>query len=147
MSQVALALVLLSSAGLLVRSIRNLHRVQPGFDASGVITMSLSLPDAAYREPDRASRFYAQIAAKVQALPGVTAVGFGGALPLELGDWCTSAVVDVPGPSGERSDCVQMMQVSPGYFEALRIPLRGHAPDWSQTDSRTSRRRGQRRVR
>jgi predicted permease len=137
-SQVALALVLLSSAGLLVRSIRNLRGVQPGFDPTGVITMSLSLPNAAYREPDRASRFYEQVAAKVRALPGVTAVGFGGELPLELGDWCTSAVVDAPGPSGERSDCVQMMQVSPGYFEALRIPLRGRAPDWSQTDSRTA---------
>ena len=132
--QMALALVLLAAAGLLVRSLANLRRVQPGFDATGVMTMSLSLPDARYRDYDRASAFYEQVAARVRSLPGVTAVGFGGQLPLELGDWCTGAVIDVPGPSGERGDCVQMMQVTPGYFEALRIPLRGHAPDWTDTD-------------
>ena len=89
----------------------------------------------AYRSYQRASNFYEQVASRIRGLPGVTAVGFGGELPLELGDWCTSAVIDVPGPSGERSDCVQMMQVTPGYFEALRIPLRGRAPNWSETNN------------
>lgn len=133
-SQMALALVLLAAAGLLVRSLRNLRNVQPGFDATGVLTMSLALPNAEYRSYQRASNFYEQVASRVRSIPGVMAAGFGGALPLELGDWCTSAVIDVPGPSGERSDCVQMMQVTPGYFEALRIPLRGHAPEWSETN-------------
>ena len=134
-SQMSLALVLLAAAGLLVRSLRNLRNVQPGFDATGVLTMSLSLPNAQYGSYQRASNFYEQVASRIRALPGVTAAGFGGSLPLELGDWCTSAVIDVPGLSGERSDCVQMMQVTPGYFEALRIPLRGRAPDWSETNN------------
>lgn len=134
-SQVALALVLLASAGLLVRSLRALRSVEPGFDARGVVTLALSLPDARYRSYQRASAFYEALATRVHALPGVTAVGFGGALPLESSDLCTGAVVDVPGPSGERGDCVQMMQVTPGYFEALHIPLRGRAPNWSETDA------------
>ena len=137
-SQMTLALVLLASAGLLVRSLQNLRSVQPGFDPRGVITLALSLPNARYtkdRDFRMATAFYEQLAARTRALPGVTAVGFGGELPLQSTELCTSAVVDVPGPSGEREDCVQMMQVSPGYFEALRIPIRGHAPDWSETDA------------
>ncbi len=135
-SQMTLALLLLASAGLLIRSLQNLRSVQPGFDPNGVLTLSLSLPNGRYNHDYRlTSAFYEQLAARTRALPGVTAAGFGGELPLESTELCTGAVVDVPGPSGERGDCVQMMQVSPGYFEALRIPLRGHAPDWSETDA------------
>jgi len=133
-SQMALALVLLASAGLLVRSLRNLRDVQPGFDATNVMTMSLALPNARYRTAALASNFFEQLSSRIRALPGVKAVGFGGALPLESSELCTGAVIDVPGPSGERGDCVQMMQVTPGYFETLRIPVRGRAPDWSETD-------------
>jgi predicted permease len=133
-SQMALALVLLASAGLLAKSLKNLRDVQPGFDATNVMTMSLALPSARYRSPQLASALFEQLAARIRALPGVISVGFGGELPLESSELCTGAVIDVPGPSGERGDCVQMMQVTPGYFETLRIPLRGSAPDWAETD-------------
>ncbi|HZI40384.1 MAG TPA: FtsX-like permease family protein, partial [Gemmatimonadaceae bacterium] len=132
-AQMALALVLLAAAGLLVRSLRNLRDVQPGFDATNVMTMSLALPNGRYRTAALASNFFEQLSSRIRALPGVKAVGFGGALPLESSELCTGAVVDIPGPSGERGDCVQMMQVTPGYFETLRIPVRGRAPDWSET--------------
>ena len=133
-SQMALALVLLAAAGLLVRSLRNLRSVQPGFDATDVLTMAVSLPNARYRSYQKASAFYEQVATRVRALPGVRAIGFGGELPLEVSDGCTGAVTDVPNPAGERGDCVPMMQVTPGYFEALRIPVKGHAPDWAETN-------------
>lgn len=134
MSQMALALVLLAAAGLLVRSLRNLRSVQPGFDPIGVLTLGVSLPTARYRTPQMANTVYEQMAARVRALPGVTAVGFGTELPLEATDLCTTAVIDVPGPSGERSDCVQLLQVSPGYFKALGISIRGAAPSWPEND-------------
>ena len=135
-SQMTLALLLLASAGLLVRSLRNLHNVQPGFDPRGVITLALSLPNARYNQDyRRTTAFYEQLATRTRALPSVTAVGFAGELPLESTELCTGAVVDVPGPSGESGDCVQMMQVTPGYFDALRISVRGHAPDWSETNA------------
>lgn len=134
-SQMALALLLLAAAGLLVRSLRNLQSVQPGFDPKNVLTMSLSLPNARYGKYAAASAFYEQLDARVRALPGVQAVGFGGELPLALSELCTGAVVDVPGPSGERTDCVQMMQVTPGYFEALRIAVHGRAPGWTETNT------------
>jgi len=133
-SQMALALVLLTAAGLLLQSLRNLRSVEPGFDATNLMTMSVSLPNARYRSHQLASAFFEQLSTRARALPGVISVGFGGELPLESSELCTGAVVDVPGPSGERGDCVQMMQVTPGYFEALRIPLHGRAPDWAQTD-------------
>jgi putative ABC transport system permease protein len=133
-SQVALALVLLAAAGLLVRSLRNLRSVQPGFDADGVTTMSLSLPAARYRSYQRAGAFYEELTRRVRGLPGVRAVGLGGELPLAVSDGCTGAIIDVPNPAGERGDCVPMMQVTPGYFETLRILVKGHAPDWAETD-------------
>lgn len=133
-SQVALALVLLCASGLLVRSLRNLRAVQPGFDPANVLTMSLSLPYASYQSYQKASAFYEQLTARVRAVPGVQAVGLGGALPLAGEEGCTGAVIDKPGPSGERGDCVPMMQVTPGYFAALRIPLRGSAPTWGETN-------------
>ena len=133
-SQVALALVLLCASGLLVRSLRNLRSVQPGFDPTNVLTMSLSLPYASYQSYQKASAFYEQLTARVRAVPGVQAVGLGGSLPLEGEEGCTGAVIDKPGPSGERGDCTPMMQVTPGYFEALRIPLRGTAPSWGETN-------------
>ena len=132
-SQTALALILLASAGLLVRSLRNLHGVKPGFDATNVLTLSLALPNTPYRSYDAAAQLYAQIARRVGSLPGVVSVGFGNELPLGISEGCTSAVVDAPGPSGERVDCVQMMMVTPGYFEALRIPIQGRAPTWAET--------------
>jgi putative ABC transport system permease protein len=134
--QTALALVLLSAAGLLVRSLSNLRSVEPGFDPRGVVSLGLSLPNARYQQSYRqTSAFYEQLAARTRALPGVQSVGFAAELPLEISDGCTTAVVDVPGPSGERADCVQMMQVTPGFFETLRIPLQGHAPTWAETDA------------
>ena len=133
-SQMALALVLLCAAGLLVRSLRNLRSVQPGFDAANVMTMSLSLPYASYQSYRKVSGFYEELTTRVRALPGVQAVGLGGALPLAGEEGCTGAIIDKPGPSGERGDCVPMMQVTPGYFEALRIPLRGTAPSWGETN-------------
>ena len=134
--QTALALVLLSAAGLLVRSLSNLRGVEPGFDPRGVVSLGLSLPNARYQQSYRqASAFYEQLAARTLALPGVQSVGFGAELPLETSDGCTTAVVDVPGPSGDRADCVPMFQVTPGYFETLRIPLQGHAPTWAETDA------------
>lgn len=134
--QFALALILLAASGLMVRSLRNLRSVDAGFDAHGVLTMSVSLPYARYNSFDRTSAFYEQLASRVHALPGVTAVGFGTSLPLETTELCTAVVVDVPGKSGVRSDCLQTLFASPGYFEALRIPIEGRAPDWAETNQR-----------
>jgi predicted permease len=132
-AQMALALMLLAAAGLLVRSLRNLHSVKSGFDARNVLTLSLTLPNGRYRAYDTAARLFEQLATRIGSLPGVRSVGFGNELPLEMSDGCTSAVVDAPGPSGERSDCVQMMMVTPGYFETLGIAIQGHAPTWAET--------------
>lgn len=136
-TQIALALVLLAAAGLMVRSFRNLRRVEPGFDPHGVVTMTVSLPFASYESYERVSAFYEQLGARIKALPGVQAVGFGQGLPIEDEEGCTGLVAEVPGRTGRREDCVQMMQVTPGYFDALRITVRGRAPDWAETAQRT----------
>ena len=132
--QIALALILLTASGLMVRSLRNLRSVDAGFDARNVMTMSIALPYARYGSHERVSAFFEQLAARVRGLPGVSAVGFGTSLPLEASELCTGVVVDVPGRSGVRGDCLQTLFATPGYFEALRIPIRGHAPDWAETN-------------
>ncbi|HEY7547832.1 MAG TPA: ABC transporter permease [Blastocatellia bacterium] len=79
--EVALALVLLVSAGLLIQSFRRLQLVEPGFDSKNLLTMLLILPESKYPEPEHAERFFDQALQRVRSLPGVEEVGFGTHLP------------------------------------------------------------------
>src|SRR5262249_17493323 len=80
-SQFALMMMLLTGAGLLLKSFREVMRIEPGFDA-GVLPMRLSLPRKDYGELARVSQFYRQLEARVAALPGVTAVAAVNQVPL-----------------------------------------------------------------
>jgi predicted permease len=127
-AQVMLGLVLLSSAGLLARSYRELRRVDLGFAAEGVLTLSLELPPAAYRETERVRALYAALLERVRELPGVESAGAISSLPL----WAGAAPADSfliegrPEPeSGSQWPTAGFVMVTPGAFEALRMPLRG----------------------
>jgi putative ABC transport system permease protein len=127
--QVALSLVLLAGAALLVRSARNLGAVPPGFDPRGVLTFRVELPPARYDSPEAAVRFYREAAARLEALPGVRSVGLTSALPLGGFDGCDELRA---GGAEAEPRCVPQHVVSPGYFQALGIPLRGRAPGWDE---------------
>jgi predicted permease len=135
--QVALATVLLAAAALLVQSFRNLRNVRPGFDASNVLSFTVSLPRARYHDYAGVEAFYRQLDERIAGLPSVTAVGITQSLPLDefSGAACTLLFAeDKPLASGEQPPCIVKPLVAPTYFGALRIPVRGRVPTWSETE-------------
>jgi predicted permease len=135
--QVALATVLLAAATLLVQSFRNLRNVRPGFDASNALSFTVSLPRARYQDYAGVEAFYRQLEERIAGLPGVTAVGITQSLPLDefSGAACTLLFAqDKPLASGEQPPCIVKPLVAPTYFGALRIPVRGRVPTWTETE-------------
>jgi len=122
--QVALALVLLVASGLLLRTFQKLRHVDPGFATEGVLTLRLSLPVSEYPELGDLARFYARLEEGLEALPGVERAGFIRNLPLTDGDTNPALMVeDFPLDPGELPPVVRANYASPGYFEAMQIPL------------------------
>jgi putative ABC transport system permease protein len=122
--EVALSVALLIGAGLLIRSFWRLQHVQPGFDASRLLTMRLNLPALSYRNGDARWAFYERLLADVSALPGVRAAATSSIVPLGGGNTSTE-VHRVGSIDGTRLSGADWRLVSPGYFRALGIPLRG----------------------
>jgi len=122
-AEVALALVLLIGAGLLVRSFARLTRVQPGFDPTHVLTLSMTLPPSRYGTGDALVRFANELRERAGALPGVVAAAVTNGLP--MGDVIGQSVWPEGRPrSGpEVRDEAAQYSTTPGYLEAMRIPL------------------------
>ena len=120
-AQVAMALVLLVSSALMIRTFAALRRVEPGFsDASKLQTIRISIPDTLISNPVLVTRTQNSIAEKIAAVPGVTSVGFAAALPMEAADpnWDELSVEGKTYVRGEPP--VRMFNyVSPGYFHAM----------------------------
>jgi putative ABC transport system permease protein len=122
--EVALTLVLLVSAGLLLRSFAGLAAVPPGFSSAGVLTLQLNLPESRYGEEPQMAAFYDGLLASVRGLPGVRSAGAIYPLPLGTGRYMLSYVVDgrpEPPPGQEESSHIRF--VTPGYLESMSIPL------------------------
>jgi predicted permease len=122
--QVALALVLLVGAGLLLKSLTRMGKVDPGFDPRGVMTGSVRLPQNQYSSDEKKEAFYQAVTEKLESLPGVSSAAAGVALPFS-GFTPTSSFeiegrVRGPGNPGPHSG---LDWITPGYFQALRIPL------------------------
>jgi putative ABC transport system permease protein len=124
-AQVALALVLVAGSALMARSFAELRDVEPGFDARGVLTVRVALPQATYREPAAKQRFYARMVEQAEAIPGVQAAAVMDWLPL-TDDHNDSVVLleDHPLSSGTVPPDHPLTFVSAHYFKALGIPLR-----------------------
>ncbi len=137
-AQVALSLVLVASAVLLLRSFQRLSTVEPGFTHSA-LTFRVVLPRSRYGSPRSAASFYQRLAAKTAALPGVAAAGMTSALPLSGFDGCSSVFLEArPLRADEQPLCVPTFQVTPGYFQALDIRLRGKALEWADLEARSA---------
>jgi len=124
--EVALAVVLVTGAGLLLRSFARLSSVEPGFDARGVLTMRLSLPAVTYPTRTSVHSFYDRLFDRLKTLPGVEVVGAVAGLPLAStrGDWGVTVEGYVP-PIGDRGNPADMQVASADYFRAMGIPLKG----------------------
>jgi len=114
-AEVALALVLLTTAGLVARSLLRVLAVQPGFRSDSVLVFDLNA---------RPTAFFQQLTARLQALPGVRAVGAVSYLPLGGGDNAVRFTVEGEPPfSPGNEPSAQRRCATSGYFAALRIPL------------------------
>jgi predicted permease len=127
-TQMAFALMLVAGSGLLLRSFRRLRAVDPGVDARGVLTLEWFLPYQRYDSLSKVWAFHAAVLERIRKLPGVVAAGASEELPLLTGFGCTvqgfedAAVGDRIRAAGITS-CAGQAPTTPGYFEALRIPL------------------------
>jgi len=124
-TEIALALVLLTGAGLLWRSIHRLFGVAPGFDASNVLSMQVDASGHRYGPDSARYQFFQQAGDAVRRVPGVTAAAFTSQLPLS-GDFETYGVQFEahPDPTPDDAPAAFRYVVTPGYFQAMRIPLR-----------------------
>jgi len=121
-SEVALALILLIGTGLMLRSFVRLQTVDPGFKPDHLLTMEISLPEARYPDPQKAT-FFTQLLERVRTLPGVEFAGAIGHLP--LGGDIESYAMGVVGraPLSNEYANPSCHVAMPGYFEAMKIEL------------------------
>src|SRR4029077_2039387 len=117
--QVAMALVLLVCAGLMIRTFRELRRVEPGFtDAQHLQTLRISIPDSLIAEPARVTRTQNEILDKLQAIPGVKSAGFVSEMPMEGfdSDWDAIYAQDKAYSNDAIPPLRLFKHVSPGLF-------------------------------
>lgn len=138
-AEVALAVVLLTGGGLMVRSLLALQNVQPGFRAEGVLTMHVSVPRSKYPEGAQAIAWFESVLARIQAVPGVESAGlvsdiFLSATP-NSGNF---SVEGHPDPPPEQRIEATVDTVSPGYFSTMGTPLvQGRFFTLSDSDGKT----------
>ena len=136
-SEIALALVLLTGAGLLIRSFAQLQQVPLGFQPEGVVIGGIALPAADYPSADSRVAFLDRLRERLAALPHVQAVGLSQSLPI-VNDFVASFVIEGAPPieSLDRPR-TNFYAVTPGYLEAMGIPvIQGRA--LTQDDTRNS---------
>jgi putative ABC transport system permease protein len=136
--EVALALVLLSGAGLLMRSFYQLQSIDPGFDSRNVLTFRTNLPGAKYKTDEQQAAFYTRALDQIRSLPGVSVAGAAQIFPLAGDDYILSFVQigKPPVPVGNQPSAAYYV-ATPGYFSALRIPLK-RGRDFSEHDDATA---------
>jgi putative ABC transport system permease protein len=124
-SEVALSLVLLTGAGLLIKSFFRLSQVDPGFKPTNVLTMQLSLTRAKYSQSPQRVVFFDQLIQKIESIPGVAAAGTVSELPLSGQE--NDTFFNIDGRSalafGNIENDANVRTVSPDYFSAIGIPL------------------------
>lgn len=134
-AEVALAFLLVASAALVGNSFWRLLQVEPGFQASGVVTFRPILPPSYFDDFERSKRFTEQLEARLAAMPGVELVGGNHMVP--VANWGFNGglfLADQPEP--EEPPIVNWRVISPGYFDAMGIPLlRGRAPARSDDEA------------
>jgi putative ABC transport system permease protein len=139
-AEVAASIVLLISAGLLIRALWRVQAVDPGFHTAGVAAVQTPLPREKYAATGRRVDLYSRILSDVRALPGVTSAAYISSLPMVLrgGIW----PVEVEGASTVPDDlrgqrAASLRYVTPGFFSTLQIPL-GQGRDISESDAQNA---------
>lgn len=122
--EMAMALVLLISAGLLIKSFIRVQQVNPGFKPENLLSLQLALPDLKYREPAQRDAFFKDLIERVRALPGVTSVGASSILPMSGSN--SSGSFQIEGrilPPGQSSPHGDRWSATTDYYKTMGIPL------------------------
>ena len=133
--EIALAMVLLISAGLMINSLLRVQRVNPGFDSSNLLTMRIELPEGGRymqrvpggdmeRATPQVTAFYQQLLERVAALPGVASVGSMTALPGRGYEEHTFSILGQAPPPPDQRPNAGYTECSPAIFQTLKIPLK-----------------------
>jgi putative ABC transport system permease protein len=125
-AQVALALALLSTAGILIRGLVELQQLEPGFNPENLLTMQVSLPEPSYPKAPQVVTFYRQALERLETVPGVQHATATSRLPVGGGIYAPTHPVTIEGSSAtddSQAPTVVDLTVSPGYFQTLGIPL------------------------
>jgi putative ABC transport system permease protein len=127
-AEVAMSIVLLVGAALLLRSFARLTSVDPGFRPERVLAFRVALPNSSYPQDPHKIGFFARLLEGLESLPDVAAAGMTQSLPMR-GDYMLSFTIQgQPEPKPNEGPSANYRVVSPGYFEAMGIPLvRGRA--------------------
>ena len=121
--EIALALVLLASSGLLVRAYSHLRATDPGFQPQGVTTFRLALPRTKYSDGLKQQQFYTRLTDRLAAVPGVTDVGIVSCLPFTCHQGNFIQAEGAPPPSAGSNPVVLTRYASSGYFATMGIEL------------------------
>jgi putative ABC transport system permease protein len=136
-AEVALTLVLVISAGLMIRTFYRLQQVNAGFVDENVLTFSVSLPGKSYPNEHQWLAFLDQVTQKLGALPGVDRVAVASRVPMGNNDWQSGYhVVGEPQEPPGQGPSTEVSIVGPGYFRAMGIPLL-QGRDFTEQDNRS----------
>ena len=132
--EVVASIVLLVSAGLLIRALWAVEATNPGFETDGRLTLRTQLPLPQYQKVEMRRVFYTRVLSEVRALPGVSQAAYVTALPMAMGGgiWPVSLTGDALSREGDTA--ASLRYLTPGYFAAMGIPLK-QGRDAADTDT------------
>jgi putative ABC transport system permease protein len=122
-AEVALSLLLLVSAGLLIKSFARLQQTELGFDPANVLILRVPLPEARYKENAQVENFWDDLLRRVRALPGVQSAGLTRGLPMNGGIESGVSVEGQEETSNKDITVAVNLYAEPGYFKTMNIPL------------------------
>jgi putative ABC transport system permease protein len=123
-AETALSLALLISAGLMVRSFRNLQHLDQGFDPRNLLTFRVSTRGPEYKDNERRQRFFKDVHDRLTTIPGVISVGESQFHPFYPQFGSTKVLVEgQPVPEPDKEPRATAITITPDYFAAMRLPL------------------------
>jgi putative ABC transport system permease protein len=123
-AEMALAMVLLIGAGLMVRTLAGLSRINLGFNPENVLTLRVPLSGERYKEPQARAQFWEHVVSAVESLPGVQSASVSRGLPINGWDGQFFTTLDNPNPPAGQVPAANYVVISPDYFRTMEIALR-----------------------
>jgi predicted permease len=122
-AEITASMLLVVCAGLLLQALWRVQAVDPGFQATGVLSLRTSLPMPKYSDTAPRQRFFTQVLDEVRSLPGVRQAGYISFLPMVMRGGIWTVTVDGQPQTPDNPHTASLRIVTPGFFDTLRIPV------------------------